>query len=169
MIFQSIASAAANAGDTRAPGGGGRAYYGGVVTTMMFLPVAMFVFFILAGLWTMQQGSDSGWSIVLIGLGGTAVLGFVLAQEFWKRSVEWNDKGVRFRWLSGEADLAWSEIEKVEIKTFQGGFSPIRFRDGRKFTVSPYLTGSRELLRELARRGVAFYKWGTTKPAVLKA
>ena len=166
MIFQSIASAAANAGNTSAPGGGGRAYYGGVVTTMAFLPVALFAFFVFVGLWTMQQGSDSSWSIVPIGLAGTALLGFTLAREFWKRSAEWNDKGVQLRWMSGEADLKWSDIEKVEIKTLQRGFSRIRFRDGRTFSVSPYLTGSRELLHELSRHDVAFYKWGTTKPVI---
>ena len=166
MIFQSVASAAANSGDKSAPGGGGRAYYGGFVTTMAFLPVAMFAFFVFVGLWTMQQGSDSGWTVVLIGLAGMALLGFTLAHEFWKRSAEWNDKGVRLRWMTGEADLTWSDIEKVEIKAMRGGFSRIRFRDGRTFSVSPYLTGSRELLRTLAGHGVVFHKWGTVKQVI---
>ena len=167
MIVQSLASAAANAGDTRAPGGG-RAYYSGVITTMMFFPVAVFLFFTVVGVWSVMQGSDEGGLVVLLGLGGTVLMGLGMAHEFLKRTAVWTESGVKFHWLTGEADLKWSDIEKVEVRAMRGSHARIRFRDGRKFSVSPYLTGSRELLSELSQRGVAFYKWGTSKPVNLQ-
>ncbi len=168
MLVQALAQGVADRGNASASGGG-RAYYSGVVTTIVFLPLAVFLVLVGAGLANVSRGYESSWSIVLIGLCGIGAFGFLMAREFWKREVRWNDQGVRFRWLSGEADLKWADIEKVEVRTLQRNYARIQFRDGRTFGVSTYLTGSRELLRELARHGVAFYKWGTSTPVSLAA
>jgi hypothetical protein len=140
-----------------------RAYYNWVIYAVASLPVAIFVFFIAAGLYNVTQGYN-GWEVVLIGLAGVALIGGVMAWQLVKRSAEWSDKGVRFRWLTGEADLAWTDIEKIEIRLLRRNYARIRFRDGRTFGVSAQLTGGNALLRELQRRGVPVMKWGTNEP-----
>jgi hypothetical protein len=163
MVVQSLASAAANAQGHSAPGGG-RTDDSGVITTMVFFPVALFLFFTVAGVWSVKLGSEEGGLRVLLGLGGTGLIAILLGHAFLERTAVWNESGVRFPWLTGEADLTWGDIEKVDVRAMRGGHARIRCRDGRTFGVSSYLAGSRELLRELSRRGVAFHTWGTSQP-----
>lgn len=141
-----------------------RAYYGVFTKIVAALPFGLFAIFAIGGLASMVQGYWSAWQILAIGLGGCLVLGWLMAREFINRSVEWSDTGARFRWLNGEADLAWSEIEKIEIRQAQRNHARIRFRDGRRFGVSVFLTGGNALLHELQRRGVPVVKWGTSEP-----
>ncbi len=145
-----------------------RAYYGGVITAIAALPAVIFGFFIFAGFYLMAQsyGTDypAGGEVVLLGLAGFLVMGGILGHTFLRRSAEWDDTGVRFRWLTGHANLSWSDIEKVEIRPHRKHYGRIRFRDGRTFPMSAYFTGGNTLLRELSRRGVPFCKWGTSQP-----
>lgn len=141
-----------------------RAYYNGVVTTIACLPMAIFVFFFVAGIWGMVQGSGSAWQIVLIGLGMTAGYGFLLARQIIGREAVWDERGVRFRWLGNEANLAWSEIEKVEMRRHSRNYARIRFKDGRTFGIGAQCTGCNALLHALGQRGVPFHKWGTSEP-----
>ncbi len=46
MMVQALAQWSASRGNTAAPGGG-RAYYGGVVTTIVFLPLSVFLVFVV--------------------------------------------------------------------------------------------------------------------------
>lgn len=140
-----------------------RAYYNWVIYAVASLPIAIFAFFIAAGLYNLAQGY-SGWEVVLIGLAGVVMIGGVMAWQLVNRSAEWSDKGVHFRWLTGEAALAWTDIEKIEIRAARRNYARVRFRDGRTFGVSVQLTGGNALLRELQRRGVPVVKWGTSEP-----
>ena len=145
-----------------------RAYYGWVITAIAALPVVIFGFFIFAGFYLMAQsyGTDypTGGEVVLIGLAGLLLMGGLLANNMIKRTAEWDDTGVHFRWLTGEADLGWNEIEKIEVKPHSRKFVRIRFRDGRTFPMSAFFTGGNTLLHELQRHGVPVHKWGTSQP-----
>lgn len=141
-----------------------RAYYGLFIKIVVSLPLGLFLIFAIGGLANMMQGYSGAWQILLIGLGGFLLLGWLIAREFLNRSVTWSDAGAKFRWLRGEADLAWSDIEKIEIRPGQRNHARIRFRDGRHFGVSVFLTGGNALLHELQRRGVPVVKWGTSEP-----
>ena len=144
-----------------------RAYYGWVITAIAALPVVIFGFFIFAGFYLMAQsyGTDypTGGEVVLIGLAGLLLMGGLLANNMIKRTAEWDESGVHFRWLTGEADLAWNQIEKIEVKPHSRKFVRIRFRDGRKFPMSAFFTGGNTLLRELQKHGVPVHKWGTSQ------
>lgn len=145
-----------------------RAYYGWVIMTIAALPAVIFGFFVFAGFYAMAQsyGTDypSGGEAVLIGLAGLVVMGGLLANNMIKRTAEWDENGVHFRWLTGEADLAWDEIEKIEVKPHSRKFVRIRFRDGRKFPMSAFFTGGNTLLRELQKHGAPVHRWGTSQP-----
>jgi hypothetical protein len=141
-----------------------RAYYGLFIKILAALPLGLFAIFVVGGVANMVQGYSSAWQILAIGLGGFLLFGWLIAREMINRSVEWSDTGAKFRWLNGEADLAWSDIEKIEIRPAQRNHARIRFRDGRLFGVSVFLTGGNALLHELQRRGVSVMKWGTSEP-----
>ncbi len=166
IVGSLITSLMAASADRRMEGGKPirRAYYGWFIKIVAALPLALFVIFAIGGLSNLMQGYSSAWQILAIGLGGGLLFGWLIAREFINRSVEWSDTGANFRWLNGEADLAWSDIEKIEIRPGQRNHARIRFRDGRHFGVSVFLTGGNALLHELQRRGVPVVKWGTSEP-----
>lgn len=141
-----------------------RAYYGWGIKTVVAIPVLMFAFFFVVSLTTLGNGSENGILFVLITLGCTVTLGGILGHTYIKRTAEWDDTGVKFRWLTGQADLKWSDIERVEMRRGRKDFARIRFRDGRTFGMSVYFIGGNTLLRELARHGVPACKWGTSEP-----
>jgi len=145
-------------------GGRRRAYYNWVVTTAACLPLAVFLLIFVGGAVNVANGYGSGWQIALLGLAMTVGYAALVGRQIIRREAVWDAKGVRFRWLGGEADLAWSEIEKVEIRPFSKGYARIRFRDGRTFGIGAQCTGCNALLRELGRHGIPFHKWGTSKP-----
>ncbi len=145
-------------------GGRRRAYYNWVITATACLLPAMFFVFFIATIPAALQGLEGGWLFMLIALASTVGFGALVARQIIRREAVWDEKGVRFRWLGGAADLAWSEIEKVEIRSYSKGYARIRFRDGRTFGIGAQCTGCNALLRALGQHGVPFHKWGTSEP-----
>lgn len=141
-----------------------RAYYSWVLMATAALPLLLFAVFFLAGIGSMLQGQEGAWVITLIGFAATGLFGWLIAHQMLGREVTWDETGVHFRWFRNEADLAWSDIEKVEIRPHRRTHARIRFSDGRTFGVAAQMTGCNALLRELARRGIPFHRWGTTQP-----
>ncbi|OYW42142.1 MAG: hypothetical protein B7Z38_06050 [Rhodobacterales bacterium 12-64-8] len=162
-IAQSVINATVDKQGKAAPGSG-RAYYNAVIVTTVCLMPALFLLFGIASLPGAIQGEGGGWTFVLIGIGGAVAFGAVVAHQVIGRDVTWDDNGLLFRWFRNEANLGWGDIEKVEIRPHNRAHARIRFRDGRTFDVSAQFTGCNGLLRDLARHGVPFHKWGTSQP-----
>lgn len=163
MLIRSLVTGSLNR-DEASKGAIRKAYFNWVVCTIVSLPVVLFAFFAFAGAMNLAQGYDGSWQILLIGLGGMAVLGWYIAREFVGRTAQWTDDGVAFHWFNGEANLTWDAIDSIEVRPHRRNYARIRFRDGRTFGVSAFLSGGNALLSELARHGVGFVKWGTSEP-----
>ena len=144
--------------------GQGRAYYNWLVTGVACLLPALFLLFFFASLPAAIQGQGGAWQFVLVALVGLAAMVPMVATQIIRREAVWDEKGVRFRWLTGEANLEWDEIEKVEIRQYNRGHARITFRDGRTFGMGAQFTGCNALLRDIALREIPFFQWGTTKP-----
>jgi hypothetical protein len=162
-VLQSLTSASVQAGEARAARTN-RAYYNGVVQTIVILAFAMFVVFAIAGIVMLIQGQEGAWMFALLGTGIAGFGGWGLLNNLFGRSATWDENGVHFRWWNGGADLAWNEIEKIEIRPFSRAGARITFKDGQKYSFTNQFTGGNILLRELTRHGIPVFKWGTSKP-----
>lgn len=161
-IMQAVAGWA-----SKSPAGDGQrtAYYSPVIIGIVSLPVL-----IVGGLGVLIAAqSFNGYGnplfpLAMIAL--AALMAFLLSREFIGRRAEWNEHGVKLRWLGGKADLGWNDVVSVEVRR-EKNYARLRFRDGRTFGVSVYLTGQKELLNAITARGVPIYPWG--KAATAKA
>lgn len=166
-IARSLVEASVNrdapAGATRK-----RAYYNWVILTIAVIPLLLFGFFFVGGAVNMANGFSNGLGIMLIGLVMTVGWGCLIAFQILGREVVWDEKGLKFRWFRNEANLAWTDIEKVEMRPHRRDHARIRFRDGRTFVVSSKFSGCNALLRDIAVRGIPFHTWGTSEPLPAK-
>ena len=139
------------------------AYYSPVIIAIASTPVL-----IVGGLALLiLTQSFNGYGNPLLPLAMLALAGLIgwwMSREFIGRRAEWNEHGVKFRWLGGEADLGWSDIVSVEVRP-QKNYAKLRFRDGRTFGVSLYLTGQRELLNAITGHGASIVPWGKAETA----
>lgn len=163
IVVRSLASGSVKR-DERGNGAIRRAYYNGVIMTIVAFPTALFILFMVAGAMNLANGHANGWFILLAGLGGTLLLGWLLLRDFVRHAAQWTDTGVRFSWFNGEADLTWDQIDRIEVRPLNRNAARIRFRDGRMFGMTSPFSGGNALLAELARRGVPVVKWGTVEP-----